>query len=237
MRQKDQSDARHRCRLTGSAPATVTAMIVVGLTGGIGSGKSTVSQRLVDRGAVLIDADAIVKELQLPGQPLLRKLADAFGDDILDANGALDRQVLADKAFGDPDKVKALNAIMHPAVFTEIIDRLDAQRGTDAIVVLDIPLLTRDGRYPVGGIVVVDVPTEVAVERLVRFRNLREDDARSRIARQITRDERLSMADMIIDNSGTPSELDPQIDALWEWIATLPDAGLAPSPRDWNPPT
>lgn len=206
-------------------------MIVVGLTGGIGSGKSTVSQRLVDRGAVLIDADAIVKELQLPGQPLLRKLADAFGDDILDASGALDRQALADRAFGDPAKVKQLNAIMHPAVYIEILDRLDAQRGTDAIVVLDIPLLLKDGRYPVESIVVVDVPTDVAVERLVTFRNLREDDARSRIARQITREERLSMADMVIDNSGTPSDLDPQIDALWEWIATLPEASIEPPER------
>ncbi|MGD9795081.1 MAG: dephospho-CoA kinase [Acidimicrobiia bacterium] len=206
-------------------------MIVVGLTGGIGSGKSTVSQRLVDRGAVLIDADAIVKELQLPGQPLLRKLAEAFGDDVLDASGALDRQALADRAFGDPAKVKQLNAIMHPAVYTELLDRLDAQRGTDAIVVLDIPLLLRDGRYPIEAIVVVDVPTEVAIDRLVRFRNLREDDARSRIARQITREERLSMADMVIDNSGTPADLDPQIDALWEWISTLPEAPVEPPER------
>ena len=206
-------------------------MIVVGLTGGIGSGKSTVSALLVTRGAVLIDADQIVRELQAPGQPLLSKLAERFGAEVIDEHGGLIRQALADKVFGDPDAVKALNAIMHPAVYDEILDRLDSHRGTDAIVVLDIPLLLRDSHYPVAGIVVVDVPTEVAIDRLVRFRNLREDDARARIARQISREERLSIADVVVDNSGTMGDLEPQLDTIWSWILALPLASLEPAPR------
>jgi dephospho-CoA kinase len=199
-------------------------MIVVGLTGGIGSGKSTVSAMFAARGAVVIDADAITRELQQPGMPVLARIAERFGDSVLTSDGHLDRQGLADVVFNDADALKALNKIVHPAVLAEITARIDAQRGSDAVVLLDIPLLTRDGRYPIAGVIVVDTPVETAIARLVRFRALREDDARARVGRQISREERLAMADFVIDNSGDPSDLPDQIDAAWTWSSTLPPA-------------
>jgi dephospho-CoA kinase len=205
-------------------------MIVVGLTGGIGSGKSTVSALLAQRGAVIVDADVITREVQQPGQPVLAAIAERFGASVLTADGHLDRQRLADIVFNDGDALRALNKIVHPAVADEIGRRIDSQRefdevrGGDAIVVLDIPLLKQDGRYPIAGILVVDTPIEVAIDRLVRFRGLREDDARARVGRQISREDRLAMADFVIDNGGDAAALPDQLDAAWTWIATLPPA-------------
>lgn len=205
-------------------------MILVGLTGGIGSGKSTVSERLARRGAVILDADAITREVQLPGSPLLAELAEAFGAHVIAADGSLDRAAVAKIVFEDPEALKKLNAIVHPAVGREMNARILAERSTDHVVVLDIPLLTENPREGLQGRIVVDVPVETQLERLVAHRGFDEADARARIARQATREERLKTADFVIDNSGTPEDLDPQIDRLWEWLNSLPQL-----PPDYEP--
>jgi dephospho-CoA kinase len=197
-------------------------VILVGLTGGIGSGKSTVSDLLRARGAVVIDADAVVRDVQQPGSPVLDALAARFGSEIITADGELDRQALAFKAFGDPEAVKALNKIVHPAVGAEMAKRVQAEVGTDHVVVLDIPLLTENPRDNLQGKIVVDVPVEVQVERLVRFRSFDPDDARARIARQATREQRLEGASFVVDNSGAPDALEAQVDAVWAWLQSLP---------------
>ena len=199
-------------------------MILLGLTGGIGSGKSTVSELLALKGAVIIDADAIVRELQAPGQPLLAELAAEFGDSIITADGALDRAALAAVAFGDKDRLEALNKIVHPAVGREMNRRLEEQRTTDNVVVLDIPLLAENPRKGLCGVVVVDVPVDVAVSRLVGFRGFSEEDARARVANQTSREKRMEIADRVIDNSGDLESLRHQVDAVWEWALSLPPA-------------
>ncbi|HQV59108.1 MAG TPA: dephospho-CoA kinase, partial [Ilumatobacteraceae bacterium] len=168
-------------------------MILVGLTGGIGSGKSTVSALLVERGAVLIDADAVVREVQQPGSPVLAEIAERFGPQVIDEHGSLDRQAVADIVFADPDALKALNAIVHPAVGREMVQRVNAQVDTDNVVVLDIPLLAERPRKGLQATIVVDVPVEVQVERLVTYRGFSEADARARIANQASREQRLGL--------------------------------------------
>jgi dephospho-CoA kinase len=197
-------------------------VIVVGLTGAIGSGKSTVAQLLARRGAVIIDADAIVHELQQPGTPLLEQLAERFGDEIITAGGALDRAKLAELAFGDDSAVTDLNAIVHPAVRREIARRVAANADTDNVVVLDIPLIRDRDAYAMAALVVVDVPTEVAVQRVVAERAITEDQVRSRMAAQLPREQRLAMADRVIDNSGDRKALERQVDDVWAWMHTLP---------------
>jgi len=199
-------------------------MILIGLTGGIGSGKSTVSALLAGRGAIIIDADAIARELQAPGAPLLSELSKKFGASIIDASGALDRAALATIAFSDPEALKDLNKIVHPAIAKEMDARLTAQRATDNVVVLDIPLLAENPRAGLCGIVVVDIPIDLAVSRLVEFRSMAEDDARARIAKQATREERQAIADKVIDNSGDMSTLSDQVEDVWQWALGLPPA-------------
>jgi dephospho-CoA kinase len=201
-------------------------VILLGLTGGIGSGKSTVSALLAQRGAVIIDADAIVKELQEPGQPLLKELSDEFGESIIKDDGSLDRVALAGIAFADKDKLAALNKIVHPAVGREMNRRLEEQRTTDNVVVLDIPLLAENPRKGLCGVIVVDVPVDVAVSRLMEFRGFKEDDARARVANQTSREKRVAIADRIVDNSGDMSALEEQVAAVWEWAVALPPAAL-----------
>lgn len=197
-------------------------MILVALTGGIGSGKSSVSARLAALGAVIVDADAIVHELQAPGMPLLDVLAARFGDQIIRDDGSLDRARLAAIAFADDESLKALNGIVHPAVRDEIARRIDAERDTDHVVVLDTPLLTVTDGHDFAALIVVDTPVDVAVERLVSQRGMSEDDARARIAKQISREERVAKADRVIDNGGELASLDAQVDDLWSWLRTLP---------------
>lgn len=198
-------------------------MKVVGLTGGIGSGKSTVSALLRQRGAVVVDADAVVHELQEPGTPVFDAMVERFGPGIVAADGRLDRQAVADIVFNDPEALAELNGIVHPAVGAEVVARIAAHQGTDHVVIADIPLLA-EGSSAIGmsGVLVVDVPTEVQVERLVGSRGFSEADARARIARQATRAERLAKADRVIDNAGTPEDLAAQIDGVWAWIGSLP---------------
>jgi dephospho-CoA kinase len=200
-------------------------VILVGLTGGIGSGKSTVSALLAERGAVIVDADVITRELQRPGQPVLAAIVERFGQNVLLPDGELDRPALAAVVFSDPDALKDLNAMVHPAVGAEIARRIEAARGTDAVVVLDIPLLAENPRKGLAATVVVDTPVDVAVERLVRFRGMDEADARARIARQASREERAAGADRIVDNTGDLGALEAQVDDLWAWLRTLPHSG------------
>ncbi len=207
-------------------------MILVGLTGGIGSGKSTVSGLLQARGAVIIDADAIVREVQQPGSPVLAELAQKFGSDVLAEDGSLDRQAVANIVFTDPDALKSLNAIVHPAVGREMNQRMIAQRASKNVVILDIPLLTENPREGLQGRIVVDIPVELQVQRLTSFRGFDEADARARISRQATRQERLDKADFVVDNSGGLEDLIPQIDLLWTWLLTLPQL-----PPDYEPIT
>lgn len=196
----------------------------VGLTGGIGSGKSTVSALLAAHGAVVVDADAITREVQGPGSPVVDAMVDRFGAGIVDDQGALIRQAVADIVFSDPEALADLNKIVHPAVTTRMGERLVELAETDALVILDIPLLVEGGREGLAGIIVVDVDPEVAVRRLVEHRGMREDDARSRMARQATREERLAKADVVIDNSGTLADLERAVDAAWPAIVRLAEA-------------
>lgn len=197
-------------------------MLVIGLTGGIGSGKSTVSGMLAERGAVVVDADAIVRDVQQPGTPTFRAMVERFGPGIVADDGTLDRASVADLVFDDPEALADLNAIVHPAVGAEILRRMEELAGSDAVVILDVPLLVESSRaYPVAGLLVVDVDPEVAVRRLVEQRGMREEDVRSRMARQASREERLARADRVIDNSGTLADLERQVDEAWRWIESL----------------
>ncbi len=189
---------------------------IVGLTGGIGSGKSTVLAMLAEHGATVIDADAIVHELQRPGTEVFDAMVAAFGDGIVASDGTLDRPAVADIVFNDEDKLKELNAIVHPAVGKEVLERLQSA-GEEGIVVIDIPLLTENTRAERGlqEVVVVDVAPETQVARAVGRGN-DEADVRSRMAKQATREERLALADRVIDNEGTIEHLRLQVDRLWD---------------------
>ncbi|MGH2477618.1 MAG: dephospho-CoA kinase [Candidatus Limnocylindrales bacterium] len=197
-------------------------MLVVGLTGGIGSGKSTVSSLLAAKGAVIVDADEMVREQQRPGTPVFDAMVERFGPGIVAADGTLDRAAVADIVFADPQGLADLNNIVHPAVGAAIARRMEELSGTDAVVVLDVPLLVEASRgYPLAGLIVVDVDPDIAVERLVMQRGMTEEDARSRMSRQASREERRARADVVIDNRGTPSDLARQVDAVWDWLERL----------------
>lgn len=196
-------------------------MLLIGLTGGIGSGKSSVSARLAERGAVVIDADAITRDLQRPGTPVLQAMVERFGERILAPDGSLDRQAVADMVFADQDALADLGRIVHPAVGAEIARRLEAEVATDHVVVLDVPLLVESGRDDMAALVVVDVDPDLAIQRLVAQRGMREDDARARMARQASREDRLAKADLVIDNSGTLEDLDAEIERAWPTILAL----------------
>ena len=193
-------------------------MLLLGLTGGIGSGKSTVSAELARRGAIVIDADLVVRELQSPGGAVLAAMVELFGDGILAQDETLNRQAVADIVFNDAEQLKALNAIVHPKVGEEIDGRIEAQRASDNVVVLDVPLLVESKAYETEGIIVVDTDPELAVQRLVEFRGFNADDARARMKLQATREERRAVAAFIVPNDGTQEELMTKIDECWNWI-------------------
>jgi len=213
-------------------------VIVIGLTGGIGSGKSTVSDRFVERDAILIDADLIVRELQVPGQEVHADMVAHFGDVIVNADQSLDRQAIAKIVFNDEEALHELNRLVHPPVNREIRRRIRQQANTNNLLVLDIPLLVEGiiaggpPRYIVSGIVVVDTPPETAVERLVAQRGFTEGDARARIAAQVPREKRLEVADFVIDNSVALEGLDTQIDRANQWARALPSTEPTPEPDD-----
>jgi len=193
-------------------------VLVLGLTGGIGSGKSTVSALLEAKGAVIIDADRVVRELQQPGEPVFEAMVEAFGDGIVATDGTLDRQAVADLVFGDDEKLATLNGIVHPAVGVRMAEQMAALADTDEVVILDVPLLVEKGGYDTAGTIVVDVDPDLAVHRLVEHRGFTADDARARMARQSSREDRLAKADVVIDNSGAVEDLAPQVDDLWARI-------------------
>ena len=175
------------------------------------------------KGAIIIDGDGIAKQLQQKGSTTLQKMVDEFGDILLES-GELDRAKVAKLVFGDAEMLKRLNAIMHPAIGIEILRQIELNMTTDNVVVLDMPLLVENPRDGMSGLVVVDVDPEVAIARLVQFRNMNEEDARRRMASQASREDRLKVADRVIDNSGNPESLGSQVDDVWDWFATLPNA-------------
>ena len=195
-------------------------MFLVGLTGGIGSGKSTVAAALASLGAEVVDADAIAREIVEPGGPAYGPLVERFGPSILAPDGRLDRAALAAVVFKDPEALAALNSITHPVIGQVMTERTLQAGERSEIVVLDIPLLniaTKE-RMRFDAVVVVDTPEEVAVERLCVHRGFSEADARARIAAQMSREERRGLADLVLDNSGSRKQLEAQVDRAWTWL-------------------
>ena len=194
-------------------------MFLIGLTGGIGSGKTTVASRLKTLGARIVDADKIAREIVEPGEPALAELAEAF-DGVLNADGTLNRAELARQAFAAPEATEKLNSITHPRIRERTLERF-AQARTDGVPVLvyDMPLLIENGEYKkMDHVLVVDAEDEIRIDRLVNSRGLDEEDARRRIAAQISREERLAAADSVVDNSGTRDQLLQQVDTFWEQV-------------------
>ncbi|WP_405808979.1 dephospho-CoA kinase [Streptomyces sp. NBC_00210] len=190
-------------------------MLKVGLTGGIGAGKSEVSRLLASYGAVLIDADKIAREVVEPGTPGLSAVVEAFGPEVLTAEGTLDRPKLGSIVFADPERLATLNAIVHPLVGARSME-LEAAAGPDAVVVHDVPLLTENnlaGLYDL--VAVVDASPETQLDRLVRLRGMTESEARARMAAQATREQRRAIADLVIDNEGPLEQLEPQVRKVW----------------------
>jgi len=196
-------------------------MLMIGLTGGIGSGKSTVAELLARRGAVVIDADVIARDVVAPGQPALAKLVERFGADILQSDGSLDRPALAAKAFVDEETRHDLEAITHPAIGEEFLRRV-AAAPPDAVVVHDVPLLTeklRGDNY--AAVIVVEAPLDARLARLEQ-RGVPRDDAERRIALQASDDERRKVATWIVDNSGDLAALEARVAEVWAAIKALP---------------
>ncbi|MGW7313984.1 dephospho-CoA kinase [Streptomyces sp. NPDC054854] len=191
-------------------------MLKVGLTGGIGAGKSEVSRLLAEYGAVVVDADRIAREVVEPGTPGLAAVVEAFGESVLTATGELDRPALGAIVFGDPDKLRTLNAIVHPLVGARSAE-LEGAAGPDAIVVHDVPLLAENGLAPLYDlVVVVDASPETQLARLTARRGMTEEDARARMAVQATREQRLAVATLVIDNDGPLEALEPQVRTVWD---------------------
>ena len=199
-------------------------MLTIGLTGNIGAGKSTVAKLLVTHGAFLVDADQVARQVVEPGAPAYQPLIDRFGPGILDADGLIDRPKLAEVAFVDAGTVAELNAIVHPAIGIAMIAGKDAHKGTDDIVVMDIPLLKEfhNELLALDAVIVVDAAPEVRMERLVTQREMRAEDVTARMAAQPSREERLEGADYVIDNSGDADHLAAEVDRVWMELARLP---------------
>ena len=200
-------------------PVTGHRVLRAGLTGGIGSGKSEVSRRLAAHGAVLIDADVAARAVVAPGTPGLARVAEAFGAGVLGPDGALDRERLGAIVFADPASRTTLNAIVHPLVgqWMRVADQAAVDTaGGDVIIVHDVPLLAENRRAgDFDLVIVVDVPPELQLERLVTQRGMTPDQARARIAAQASREQRLAVADLVIDNSGPLEDLDRRVAEVW----------------------
>jgi dephospho-CoA kinase len=179
---------------------------------------------LADRGAIIIDGDAIARALQRSGTAVFAAMVERFGDVVAD-DGELDRAKIASIVFADPQALADLNKIVHPAIGVEMLRRIAELRDTDAIAILDFPLLAESPRKGLSGVIVVDVDPEIAIQRVVRDRGMKASDVQARIDKQASRTDRLAIADRVLDNSGTKEDLVRQVDQAWEWIASLPDAG------------
>lgn len=194
-------------------------VFVVGLTGGMGSGKSTVARRLAELGAHVIDADAVAREVVAVGEPALAEIAACFGAHLLLDDGSLDRAGLAAVVFDDPEALAALNGITHPRIGERIEAHLERLRGelpADAVVVVDHPLLVETGQGDrFDALVVVLAPTELRVERLAAGRGIDPDDARARMAAQADDDQRRAAATHVVDNAGTLADLEARVDEIW----------------------
>lgn len=196
------------------APRTIR----IALTGGIGSGKSEVAQMLARRGAIVVDADQVARQIVQPGQPALAEIAVEFGDGVIADDGTLDRAALAEIAFQDPAKLARLNAITHPRIAART-QQMFAAAPPGSVIVYDMPLLVENGLTQGWDlVVVVDAPDEVRVQRLTDFRGLPESDVRARMASQATRQERNAAADVVLDNGGDRAALKVQVEALWEGL-------------------
>ena len=195
----------------------VCMVMLIGLTGGIGAGKSTVAKLFEERGVPIVDADAIARDVVKPGQPALVELVEYFGDGIVGAGGELNRGKLAEVAFADAESHEALNAIMHPAISAETAKRIDALRGDHSVIVHDVPLLVEAGlagNYDLT--VLVDTPAEVRLQRLTELRGMDSEDAKKRIAAQATDEQRRAVCDVALDNSGDIEHLRAQFEEMWE---------------------
>ncbi|WP_077798728.1 dephospho-CoA kinase [Streptomyces sp. JHA26] len=211
-------------------------MLTVGLTGGIGAGKSEVSRLLVECGAVLIDADRIAREVVAPGTPGLAAVVEAFGEDVLAGDGGLDRPRLGSIVFADPEKLAALNAIVHPLVGARSRE-LEQSAPEDAVVVHDVPLLTENGLAPLYDVViVVDADPATQLDRLVRLRGMTEQDARARMAAQATRGQRREIADIVVDNDVPLEELRHRVEEVWAELTRRAHAKRTGGPASALPP-
>ncbi|MFG1666732.1 dephospho-CoA kinase [Streptomyces sp. Y7] len=203
-------------------------MLKVGLTGGIGAGKSEVSRLLVEHGAVLIDADRIAREVVAPGTPGLAAVVEAFGEDVLAADGSLDRPKLGSIVFADADRLAVLNSIVHPLVGARSRELEEAAAG-DAVVIHDVPLLTENGLAPLYDVVVVvDAGQDTQLDRLVRLRGMTEEDARARMAAQATRAQRREIADIVIDNDVPLEELQRRVKDVWDELVRRAHGDASP---------
>jgi len=192
--------------------------IRIALTGGIGSGKSQVASMLASRGAIIVDADEVARQIVEPGQPALAEIEAEFGPSVMHEDGTLNRPALAGVAFNDPAKLARLNAITHPRIAARTKQLFDAA-PPGSVVVYDMPLLVENGLVQGWDLVlVVDAPDEVRVHRLTQQRGLPEGDVRARMATQASREQRNAVADLVIDNSGDRAALMMQVDALWEGL-------------------
>lgn len=211
-------------------------MLKVGLTGGIGAGKSEVSRLLVEHGAVLIDADRIAREVVAPGTPGLAAVVEAFGEDVLTADGSLDRPKLGSVVFADPAKLAVLNSIVHPLVGARSRE-LEEAAAADAVVIHDVPLLTENNLAPLYDLViVVDASPETQLDRLVRLRGMTEKDARARMAAQAAREQRREIADIVIDNDVPLDALHKRVAEVWEDLVRRAREGIAERGRNSGPP-
>ena len=210
-------------------------MLLTAVTGGIGSGKSTVSAALAARGAPVVDADGVAREVVEPGGRAYDALRARFGPDVFDHDGRLVRSALASLVFSDAQALADLNAITHPAIGAVIVERLAALAGERGPVVLDVPLLNEKNLalYRPGALLVVDTPTDVAVARLVAHRGFTEADARARVAAQASREQRRALIDLVphgrvIDNGGDAAALEAEVDAAWAWLQGLHETAAPP---------
>ncbi|MCL8010665.1 dephospho-CoA kinase [Streptomyces sp. AS02] len=211
-------------------------MLKVGLTGGIGAGKSEVSRLLVECGAVLIDADRIAREVVAPGTPGLAAVVEAFGEEVLAGDGGLDRPKLGSIVFADPDRLAVLNSIVHPLVGARSRE-LEEGAAKDSVVVHDVPLLAENGLAPLYDVVVVvDASPETQLDRLVRLRGMTEEDARARMAAQATREKRLEIADVVIDNDVPLEVLQRRVKDVWDELVRRAHGDLRESQESQGSP-